>query len=51
MTPHRWFVLVIAGQSNAQGFAEALPEPADLETSERICQLGRYRGRRPDGAW
>ncbi|GGX35568.1 sialate O-acetylesterase [Undibacterium squillarum] len=50
MTPRRWFVLVIAGQSNAQGFAEALPEPADLEISERICQLGRYRGMRPDGA-
>lgn len=51
MKPRRWFVLVIAGQSNAQGFAEALPEASDLETSERICQLGRYRGMRPDGAW
>lgn len=45
----RWYVLVIAGQSNAQGFAEALPEPDDLQVSPRIKQLGRYRGMRPDG--
>ncbi|MGI4717842.1 MAG: hypothetical protein ACRYGO_15945 [Janthinobacterium lividum] len=45
----RWYVLPIAGQSNAQGFAEALPEPDDLQISPRIKQLGRYRGMRPDG--
>jgi len=45
----RWYVLVIAGQSNAQGFAEALPDIDELHVPERIRQLGRYRGRRPDG--
>ncbi|MQR02131.1 sialate O-acetylesterase [Glaciimonas soli] len=46
-----WYVLVIAGQSNAQGFGEALPPEADLQMSPRIKQLGRYRGVRPDGAY
>ncbi|MCA1855235.1 sialate O-acetylesterase [Massilia oculi] len=45
----RWYVLVIAGQSNAQGFGEAMPEEGDLAPSPRIRQLGRYRGMRPDG--
>lgn len=47
----RWYVLVIAGQSNAQGFGEAMPEPDDLQLSPRIQQLGRYRGMRPDGQY
>ncbi|MYM37930.1 sialate O-acetylesterase [Duganella qianjiadongensis] len=47
----RWYVLVIAGQSNAQGFGEAMPEPDDLQVSQRIKQLGRYRGIRPDGQY
>ena len=45
----QWYVLVFAGQSNAQGFGEAMPEPDDLNISPRIAQLGRYRGVRPDG--
>ncbi|WP_426192813.1 hypothetical protein [Massilia sp. DWR3-1-1] len=47
----RWYVLVIAGQSNAQGFGEAMPELDDLRRSPRIQQLGRYRGMRPDGVY
>lgn len=47
----RWYVLVIAGQSNAQGFGEAMPELDDLHVSPRIKQLGRYRGVRPDGVY
>lgn len=47
----RWYVLVIAGQSNAQGFGEALPPEADLQSSPGIKQLGRYRGVRPDGVY
>lgn len=47
----RWYVLVIAGQSNAQGFGEAMPEADDLKVSPRIKQLGRYRGVRPDGQY
>ena len=46
-----WYVLVIAGQSNAQGFGEAMPELDDLQVSPRIKQLGRYRGVRPDGLY
>jgi len=46
-----WYVLVIAGQSNAQGFGEAMPELDDLQVSPRIKQLGRYRGVRPDGQY
>jgi putative transposase len=48
-SPTHWYVLVIAGQSNAQGFGEAMPLPEDLQVSPRIKQLGRYRGARPDG--
>lgn len=44
-------MLVIAGQSNAQGFGEAMPELGDLPSSPRIKQLGRYRGMRPDGIY
>lgn len=47
----QWYVLVIAGQSNAQGFGEAMPALADLQVSPRIKQLGRYRGKRPDGVY
>lgn len=47
----QWYVLVIAGQSNAQGFGEAMPELDDLHVSPRIKQLGRYRGVRPDGVF
>ncbi|MHA4866085.1 sialate O-acetylesterase [Duganella sp. PWIR1] len=47
----QWYVLVIAGQSNAQGFGEAMPELDDLQSSPRIKQLGRYRGVRPDGVY
>jgi putative transposase len=47
----QWYVLVIAGQSNAQGFGEAMPELDDLDISPRIQQLGRYRGVRPDGVF
>ena len=47
----QWYVLVIAGQSNALGFGEAMPELGDLHTSPRIKQLGRYRGVRPDGLY
>lgn len=47
----RWYVLVIAGQSNAQGYGEAMPELDDLSPSPRIKQLGRYRGVRPDGVY
>lgn len=50
-TINSWHVLVVAGQSNAQGFGEALPLPSDLEESPRIKQLGRYRGLRPDGGF
>ncbi|MCV2370397.1 sialate O-acetylesterase [Roseateles oligotrophus] len=46
-----WYVLVIAGQSNAQGFGEALPLREDMQPSPRIQQLGRYRGMRPDGVY
>jgi putative transposase len=47
----QWYVLVIAGQSNAQGFGEAMPTGDDLQSSPRIQQLGRYRGVRPDGRY
>ena len=47
----QWYVLVIAGQSNAQGFGEAMPELDELHASPRIKQLGRYRGMRPDGVF
>lgn len=48
LPPVRWFILVIAGQSNAQGFGEALPLTEDLIGSPRIKQFGRFRGMRPD---